>query len=71
VFAANRAWDRDRGPGDPQEYRESILPGLAAVPLRVLVAATGLSASACSKIRNGKKIPHARHWEALRKVSKD
>ena len=37
-------------------------------PIGELVAATGLSEHYCSLIRRGKKIPHPRHWEALRMV---
>ncbi len=42
-----------------------VLPQLGAVPLSRIAAATGLSISACSRIRSGGLRPHARHWSAL------
>ena len=38
---------------------------LLEAPLSAIRAATGLSTSAASKIRNGYLIPHRRHWPAL------
>jgi len=69
VFAANRAWEREHGSADPSRFLETILPGLASVPLRTLVTATGLSKTACGAIRSGKKLPHPRHWNTLRELS--
>ncbi len=68
ISRANRDWERQHGPGDPEYYRATILPGLKDVPLRVLGAATGLSKTTCSQIRRGDKIPHPRHWEVLRRL---
>jgi len=39
--------------------------GLKAVPLGRIAAATGLSISACSRIRSGQLRPHPRHMRAL------
>ncbi len=50
---------------DPEQFRADILPGLATATLSQIAAATGMSASAASKIRAGRRIPHPRHWEAL------
>src|SRR2546430_429693 len=50
VFAANRAWEREHGPADPSVFEETILPGLAYVPLRALVTATGLSKTVSTPI---------------------
>ena len=69
VSAANQAWEREHGPADPQVYKRKILPKLADVPLRRLVAVTGLSTTTCSLIRRGRKIPHPRHWEGLRRLA--
>ena len=68
IRSANRAWDRHHGPADQQAYKREILPRLAHVTVRQLGAATGLSKTTCSQIRRGLKVPHPRHWEALRKV---
>jgi hypothetical protein len=50
---------------DPRVFSDEILPGLRGLAINDLVAATGLSDHYCSLIRLGKKVPHARHWEAL------
>ena len=65
--AAVRAWTGDRP--DPVVFRTEILPGLRRKPVRDLVAATGLSKHYCSLIRLGKRVPHARHWDALRRLA--
>jgi CRISPR-associated endonuclease Cas1 len=65
--AAVREWSGERL--DPEVFRSEILPGLCRVPIAELVAATGLSEHYCSLIRLGKKVPHPRHWAALRSVS--
>jgi CRISPR-associated endonuclease Cas1 len=62
--AAVREWTGERP--DPEVFRLKILPGLRRVSTAELVAATGLSQHYCSLIRLGKKIPHPRHWDALR-----
>lgn len=65
--AAVREWTGEKP--DPEIFRSEILPGLCRVPIAELVAATGLSEHYCSLIRLGKKVPHPRHWAALRSVS--
>jgi CRISPR-associated endonuclease Cas1 len=51
---------------DPGEFAREILPVIQEVPLSRLVKATGLSVRYVSQIRRGEKIPHPRHWVALR-----
>lgn len=65
--AAEAAWDTEHAdaPRDPAWYSEHVQPHLVSLPLSRLQAATGLSLSACSRIRAGKLLPHARHWPAL------
>ncbi len=46
-----------------------IQPRLPQLPLSALAAATGLSLSACSRIRSGKLVPHQRHWDALSQLA--
>lgn len=48
-----------------ERYRAEVLPNLARLPLSALQEATGLSVSACSRIRSGKLTPHRRHWQSL------
>ncbi len=62
--AAILTWEGERP--DPEVFRSEILPGLRRVAISKLVAATGLSEHYCSLIRLGKKVPHPRHWNALR-----
>lgn len=64
--AAVKAWVGGRS--DPSIFTAEILPGLRAAPIAALVAATGLSGHYCSLIRLGKRVPHPRHWAALRHV---
>lgn len=59
-------WNKRNGRSDPRLFCNEVLPALQAVPISVLVAATGLSETYCSRIRLGKTVPHPRHWEALR-----
>jgi CRISPR-associated endonuclease Cas1 len=69
VLRADRAWTRKHPAGpDLAFYRQEVLPGIQGVKLTQLVAQTGLTKSACSRIRSGEVVPHARHWEALREA---
>jgi CRISPR-associated endonuclease Cas1 len=61
---AVRRWVGERP--DPALFASDVLPGLKLLPIRVLAEATGLSEHYCSLIRLGKRVPHERHWEALR-----
>ena len=65
--SAQERWRRDNRDAetDPQVYRSQILPGLADVPLREIIAVTGSSKSSASSYRSGRSVPHPMHWEAL------
>ena len=70
VRRADVAWNqRHTEPPDPDLYRLEILPGIQEMKLTELAARTGLTKSACSRIRSGEVVPHARHWEALREAA--
>jgi len=63
----NRSWTREHpGPRDEAWFKREIVPKLDAFSLKEIGKATGLSLAACSRIRAGSKVPHPRHWEALR-----
>jgi hypothetical protein len=47
---------------------KKVLPTIQDVQLRRLVKATGLLLRYCSQIRRGERVPHPRHWEALRRA---
>lgn len=65
----NRSWAREHpGQRDETWFRREIVPKLDVFTLAEIAAATGLSLAACSRIRAGIKVPHARHWEALAAV---
>jgi hypothetical protein len=51
---------------DAGEFQQLIAPALRERSIAELVEATGLSAHYCSLIRLGKRVPHPRHWDALR-----
>jgi CRISPR-associated endonuclease Cas1 len=65
--SAQEQWRRENpyAAVDPDVFRNKILPGLAAVPLREIMAVTGSSKSSASSYRSGRSIPHPMHWAAL------
>ena len=50
---------------DPELFAREILPGLATVPLRTIMEATGMSKSSASHVRRGNRTPHVSTWPAL------
>ena len=73
VQLRNHAWAREN-PGahrDRAWFERDVAPKLVACPLSALAAATGLSLTACSRIRAGSQVPHPRHWEALFSLSRE
>ena len=70
VCRRNRSWAREHpGQRDEAWFKREIAPKLDGFSLNEIAAATGLSLAACSRIRAGAKVPHPRHWEALRKLA--
>jgi CRISPR-associated endonuclease Cas1 len=66
----NRRWAREHpGQRDEAWFKREIAPKLDAFSLKDIGKATGLSLAACSRIRAGAKVPHPRHWEALRELA--
>jgi CRISPR-associated endonuclease Cas1 len=65
-----RDWkaENDSQLADPGFFEREILPAIRQVPLRELMRATGLSLPYVSQIRRGEKVPHPRHWPALREA---
>ncbi len=51
------------------DYRRDIAGRLQDVPIGRVREATGLSVIYCRQIRLGKRVPHPRHWESLRRVA--
>ena len=53
---------------DPALF-EPIRTALSEVPVREIMAATGLALSSARMVRSGRLVPHARHWLALAKLA--
>jgi CRISPR-associated endonuclease Cas1 len=67
TLRANVTWQRRQTSAfDPDTFTREIAPKLQAVSLAAMMEATGLSRPYCAMIRRGARVPHARHWEALR-----
>jgi hypothetical protein len=72
VLRANHEWEgtpEATGTPDPDYFRQTIAPELPGHSLRALMDATGLTKSACSRIRRGEVVPHRRHWRSLAKLT--
>lgn len=67
----NREWARSH-PGQQEKawFKREIAPNLDGFSLKELADATGLSAAACSRIRAGTRVPHPRHWNALKRLGR-
>lgn len=66
----NREWDALSAPGMTEEvYRGRVAPALAGVPSRAIMAAMGVSQAYALDVRNGKRLPHPRHWASLGSLS--
>jgi hypothetical protein len=65
--AAIRAWKSTDQPEwlTEEVYRRDIQSKLASVKLPTLMAAMGISKPYAINIRNGKRLPHPRHWLRL------
>ena len=65
----NRSWAREHpGQRDEAWFKREIAPKLDAFTLAEIAAATGLSLAACSRVRAGARVPHPRHWQALKQL---
>jgi len=65
----NREWDATTVPAMTEdEYRERVLPTLANVPSRVIMATMGVTQAYALDVRQGKRVPHPRHWQMLGKL---
>jgi CRISPR-associated endonuclease Cas1 len=65
----SREWKRENPNGtghDRTWFLREVVPKLDDVPLSAIASATGLSLATCSRYRAGARVPHPRHWEALR-----
>jgi hypothetical protein len=44
---------------------QEVTPKLDALSLAQIAEATRMSLAACSRFRNGTRVPHPRHWPAF------
>jgi hypothetical protein len=62
----NRSWAREHpGQRDEAWFKREVAPKLDAFSLKEIGKATGLSLTACSRIRWGAKVPHLRQLGSL------
>ena len=62
----NHRWAREHpGPRDRAWFEREVVPQLGGFALNEIAKATGLSLAACSRVRAGASVSHARHWDAL------
>lgn len=64
----NRQWKREHPEGvgrDRAWFLREVMPKLDDVPLSAIARVTGLSPASCSRYRDGTRVPHPRHWQAL------
>jgi hypothetical protein len=54
-----------------EQFHAEVVPRLRSFPISALALATGLSVSACSRIRRGLLTPHPRHWDTLTSLVAD
>lgn len=68
--AANIAWDAAHAGAEPSpEIWAEIATRLQSVPVAKMAAVTGLSSTHCSRIRQGLRVPHPRHWFRLAELA--
>ena len=69
--AEQTAWEEEHAgeAHDPAWFASVVVPGLATVTLPSIAKATGMSTSAATKVRSGRRVPHPRHWPALAELA--
>jgi hypothetical protein len=60
-----RANSTNQAERDEEWFRSVVFPGLSSVTLTTIAKVTGMSTSAASKVRAGRRVPHPRHWSRL------
>jgi len=62
----NRAWEATNTPSITEaEYRAQVLPALGQIPNRVIADVLGGWKGFAAQVKQGKRVPHPRHWETL------
>lgn len=70
LWARNDEWVRQDSDElvEEEDFKEQVLPKLQDVRLKDIIEATGLSKSYACEIRQGKHVPHPRHWRNLKEL---
>jgi len=69
VYRANAVYKQRAQPAMTREaYLNAVRPHLEAIPLKQLMATTGLTSASCSQLRRGITVPHPRHWAGLARL---
>jgi CRISPR-associated endonuclease Cas1 len=67
----NHEWEASNGSTMTEdEYRDRVLPALAHVPSRAIMAAMSVTQTYALDVRNGRRVPHPRHWTALAAITR-
>jgi len=65
----NAEWEESSVPTlSEEEYRATVLPGLAKKSVRAIAATMGVSYGYAAQVRKGETVPHPRHWAALQNL---
>ena len=65
---AQLTWKKSGQPIGDEVYRNEIQPRLAGVIIPTIMSALNVCASYAADIRRGRRRPHPRHWETLRRL---
>ena len=68
---ARKGWKASELPAgfDEKFYLEQIQPRMAGIPCSVIASALGVSIPYAADIRAGRRVPHPRRWEVLRRLA--
>jgi CRISPR-associated endonuclease Cas1 len=70
-MAGRKSWNPSDLPDwlTEQIYRERIQPRLREVTIRTISTVLQISEPYAASVREGRRIPHARHWKALARIA--
>lgn len=50
-------------------YKKRIVPGLANISVSTIASALGISEPYATNLRQGRRVPHLRHWQKLAQLA--
>jgi CRISPR-associated endonuclease Cas1 len=70
--AAETTWDREHPePPDYDRFQREVAARMVGLSASAIARATGLSVAYCSAIKQGNRIPHARWWSVIERITDD